>query len=365
MRTFLSLSGLIGSSVIVLSLISIYLLILITPYLSPVFHLLATVLIPLILAVIVAYLLHPFVEMLMRLKVKRSLAILLVYTLFFGGMLLACWLLFPLFVGQIRGLMAQLPAVQEQLIEWYHRFDNRIEQLPGGLHGAVDDVIHNFEQHIRQWVEETLLSLTDTLGNFFMFLVVPFFAFYLLNDIEGIQKRLLLLIPRSKRKMVFRMWRNIDNSLGEYIRGQLIVSLLVGLLAVIGYYAIGLPYALFLGTVVGVFNIIPFFGPIIGTVLSSFVALVTDPGLILWVIVINIIIQILEGNMINPYIVGKRLHIHPMLIILALLVGAEVGGIIGLLFAVPVFVMIRVIVVNIVLHIRHYRSQERIKEEMG
>ncbi|MDQ0339547.1 putative PurR-regulated permease PerM [Caldalkalibacillus uzonensis] len=362
MRTFLSLRGLIATGVIVLSLIILYLLFQVAPYLSPVFHLLATVFIPLFLAIIMAYLLHPVVEMLMRLKIKRSLAIILIYIFFFGGLFLAGWLLFPLLAHQIRDLMAQLPAVQNQLIEWYHLFDSRVEQLPSGLHEAIDDILHNFEQNIRRWVEETLLSLTSSLGHFFMLMVVPFFTFYLLNDLEGIQKRLFLFIPRSKRKMVFRLWRDIDNSLGEYIRGQLIVSFLVGVLAVSGYYLIGLPYALFLGTVAGVTNIIPYFGPIIGTVLSSFVALVTDPSLIGWVIGVNIVIQILEGNVINPYVVGKRLHIHPMFIILSLLVGAEVGGMIGLLLAVPVFVIMKVIVVSTVLHVRRYRSIQKVED---
>jgi predicted PurR-regulated permease PerM len=309
-----------------------------------------TVLFPIFLAVVVAYLLHPLVGLLTKFKLKRSMSILLVYIVFFGGLFLFGWLLFPLLTSQVREMMARLPQFEEQLRQWYLLVDHRIEQLPTGIHLAIDRAISNFESNITQWMTCLVTSLSSLPGHALTFIVVPFFAFFLLNEIEIIEYALLRLIPRKRRKLALRVLRDIDRNLGEYIRGQLLVCFFVGLLAFTGYYLLGLPYALLLGVIVGIMNIIPYFGPILGTVMSGTVALFTEPRLIIWIVLINILIQIIEGNFLNPYIVGKRLHLHPMLIIIVLLVGAEIGGILGLLFAVPLFVIFKVIVVNTLLN---------------
>lgn len=346
LKSVFSLSGLIASAVLVLIMVAIFLLFQVLPFFKPLFRLAMTVLFPLFLAVVVAYLLHPVVDMLTKLRLRRSLAILVVYVLFFGGILLFGWLLFPLLTVQVREMMARLPEYEDQLRQWYYLIDHRLEQLPSGIHQAVDRAIGNFESGVSSWITRLFTSLSGLPSHAVTVLVVPFFAFYLLKDVEKIHSLLLRLLPRSKRKVFLRVIRDIDRNLGEYIRGQLLVCLFVGVMAFMGYYLIGLPYALLLGVVVGVMNIIPYFGPILGTVLSGSVALLTEPRLVIWIVFINIFIQITEGNFLNPYIVGKRLRLHPMLIIIILLIGAEVGGLMGLLFAVPLFVIFKVIVVN-------------------
>lgn len=350
MRALFSLSGLIASGVLVLLLASLFLFFQVLPYFKPVFHLLSTVAIPLFLGVVLAYLLHPVVHFLAKFKVRRAVAILCVYLLFFGGLTIAVWYFYPLLADQIKEMLERLPEYEEKLRRWYFSMDHHIERLPGGLHGAIDQLINNLESTVSQGTSRLLKALSVVPRHALLLVIVPFFAFYLLNDMEKINAFILRLIPRTKRRLVVRLLKEIDRNLGEYIRGQLLVSGAVSILACVGYYLVGLPYALVLGLVVGIMNIIPYFGPLIGTVISGSVALVTQPRLLIWVVLINILIQVVEGNLLNPYIVGKRLKIHPMIIIIVLLVGAEVGGLFGLLFAVPFFVIFKVVVVNTLLY---------------
>ena len=118
-------------------------------------------------------------------------------------------------------------------------------------------------------------------------------------------------------------------------RGQLLVCLVVGILAYVGYMLIGLPYALLLASIVGLMNVIPYLGPFIGAAPAVLVGLSESWKLALFVVAVNVVVQILESNVVSPQIVGRTLKLHPLVIILALLIGGQLGGILGLILAVP------------------------------
>lgn len=148
----------------------------------------------------------------------------------------------------------------------------------------------------------------------------------MLKDIQSIERTLLTLLPKKQRKPILRLLRDVDDALGNYIRGQFLVCVVVGVLAYIGYLIVGLPYALLMAALVAVFNVIPYLGPIFGLIPSLFVALTVSPKTAVGVVIVNLFVQMLEGNVISPQIVGRSLHMHPLFIILALLVGGEIGG---------------------------------------
>jgi predicted PurR-regulated permease PerM len=356
MKFVFSTRWLICLGIVVLALIAVYLLFQLGPYFLPVWSIIRTIVVPLVISMILAYLLHPLVDGLIKCKLNRTLAILMIYIVFLGGIAMLVWLGAPIFVTQIKDLIKQLPEIESNLQQWAWTLDQQLEYLPEGVHSGIDHTLGNFEQAIINALMGVVNTLGSLIGNLFVLIVVPFLVFYLLKDVEVIQKNFHFLIPRKQRKLAIKLWKNIDHSLGEYIRGQITVGLAVGVLSFIGYYFIGLPYALFLASIVGVTNIIPYFGPFIGAAPAALVAFITEPSLVIWVILINTTLQILEGNVLAPWIVGKRLHIHPVFIIFALLIGAELGGVLGLILAVPVFVVLKVVILNSVLHLRHYKK---------
>jgi len=160
----------------------------------------------------------------------------------------------------------------------------------------------------------------------------------------------LAIVPRAHRKNVIKLVIDIDTALGNYIRGQFLVCLLVGLLAYVGYWLIGMPYALLLASIVAVFNIIPYLGPFFGAAPAIIMASTISIKMVLLVVAVNMAVQILEGNVISPQVVGRTLHMHPLLIIFALLVGGELAGIVGLILAVPFFAVMKVIIQHIFLY---------------
>jgi predicted PurR-regulated permease PerM len=175
----------------------------------------------------------------------------------------------------------------------------------------------------------------------------------MLKDTKLIERSILAFFPIRHHKNVLRLFRDIDTALGNYIRGQLLVCLVVGVLAYIGYRWIGLPYPLLLASSVAVFNVVPYLGPFLGAIPALLVALTISRKMVVSALIINLVIQMLEGNVISPQIVGRTLHLHPLLIIFALLVGGEVGGIWGMILAVPFFAVCKVVVEHVTRYVLH------------
>lgn len=157
------------------------------------------------------------------------------------------------------------------------------------------------------------------------------------------------LTPPSFRKRGHAFVKAVDESLGNYIRGQLLVCSLIGGAAAIVLWLFHIPYPLVLGMLIGATNVIPYFGPIIGAVPAVFIAFTISVKSVMIVLITVAVLQFLESNVLSPIIVGRSLHMHPVVIMLVLLAGGELFGLIGMILAVPTAAIIRVIIVQYIL----------------
>ncbi|SFJ01353.1 AI-2E family transporter [Thermoflavimicrobium dichotomicum] len=311
---------------------------------------------PFLIAMIISYLLNPIVNVLSQRMVPRSLAVLIIYTLFVSSFVILVMNLFPMIEKQLNELAEHLP-------EWNRRIESLVDEynhhgkdmLPQSIQMGVERALKRIEQSISDGIGNMMSGVGNTINQFFLALIIPFLAFYMMKDARDLERSLIAILPRDKRRQIVRLLKDMDQALGSYVRGQFIVCLAVGLLAYIGYLIIGLPYALILALVVSVFNIIPYLGPFIGAIPAVLVAISEEKEMVMGVIVVNLIVQVLEGNILSPQIVGRTLHMHPLFIILALLVGGEMGGAVGLILAVPIFAVGKVIFEHIVSYYIQHR----------
>lgn len=160
------------------------------------------------------------------------------------------------------------------------------------------------------------------------------------------KKTVWYLTPKSWRKRGSEFLRDVDDSLGDYIRGQLLVCFLLGLIAGVSFWLFGLPYPLILGLAIGITNVIPYFGPFIGAVPALLLSLAISAKAVIIVIVTIFILQFIEGNILSPLIVGRSLRMHPVVIMLALLAGGELAGIPGMILAVPAAAVLKVTAIH-------------------
>ncbi|MGL4820482.1 MAG: AI-2E family transporter, partial [Bacilli bacterium] len=181
-------------------------------------------------------------------------------------------------------------------------------------------------------------------------IIIPFIVFYFLKDTDELIDGFYSLVPIRIRRGTRVFMHTLGESLGNYVRGQLYVGVLIFACATLFFSLIDLKYALVLGLFVGLTNIIPYFGPVLGAIPAVIIAITMDFQMVIAVLIIVFVLQFIEGNILTPNIIGKQVSLHPVLIIFALLAGSAFGGILGMLLAVPVLVFLK----TIVDHIRIY-----------
>lgn len=340
-----------GLLALLLLLASLFVLFKIIPFLKSIWLFVQAIVGPFVIALIISYLLNPIVNLLHERGLPRWIAVLLIYILFLCSLVILLMNLLPLIDTQFHELIEHLPKWNQQFQSMMQAYTYHSKtMLPESMQQAIEHSLQNVERGISTWVTGIVNSIGETINHLFLAFVVPFLAFYMMRDSKELEKGLLNLFPSKNRKELVRLIRDIDYALGNYIRGQLLVSLVVGICVYIGYWLIGLPYALILAGTVALFNIIPYLGPFLGAVPALFVALTISKKMFVATIVINFLVQILEGNVISPQIVGRTLHMHPLTIIFVLLVGGEIGGVWGLILAVPLFAVIKVILQHLLAH---------------
>ncbi|MEF3303104.1 AI-2E family transporter [Paenibacillus sp. GYB003] len=338
---------------VLLGLAVLYMLLQIKPIIAAAYGFLKAVLAPFLIALIISYVLNPIVRLLNERKVPRTAAVLLIYAVFVTSFTVIVMNLTPIFIKQIGELNEHMPELTMRAQSLFDGLnDNR---LPLSVRSGINDALQKAEDGLSKFISNFVDGIGSTLNMLMVAFIIPFLAFYILKDYQLIEKTVLATVPRAHRHSAIKLVIDIDTALGNYIRGQFIVCLLVGLLAYVGYWLIGMPYALLLASIVAIFNIIPYLGPFFGAAPAIVMASTVSLKMVLLVVFVNFTVQILEGNVISPQVVGRTLHMHPLLIIFALLVGGELAGIIGLILAVPLFAVLKVIVQHIYIYYVHRR----------
>ncbi|MBB6454372.1 putative PurR-regulated permease PerM [Salirhabdus euzebyi] len=325
-----------------LASILFYLLLQTLPFYQVIFSFIFTILTPLLISAFIAYLLFPLVEGLNHHFLPRWAAILSLYIIIFGGIAFGIYKAYPVFVRQLKELIENIPHLMDTYQAWTYNLYVQTSHFPEEIHDKMDQAFLSLEESLLELLTSVVYSLTRISDIFVIAAVIPILVFYLLKDFPKIKAALISVVP-TKKGRVQKFLKDIDQSLGGYLRGQLLVCLFVAIISSILLWLIHMKYPLLLGTFMGLTNIIPYFGPILGAVPAVIIAFTISANKVLYVIIVVLVVQLIEGNLLSPFIVGKTLHVHPVLIIFALLIGAEAFGIIGMILAVPVLTIIKVI----------------------
>lgn len=318
-----------------------------------------TLFFPFLISGVLFYLFRPVVDSLTKLRFPRVLAILTIYILGIGLIVLVGFLIGPLLSKQVNNLIENLPAMmdkaQVQFVQMLHHpwIEPYIDW------NVISQTVVNYLKTSYAEIGSNIASFLGIITNVVTVLViVPFILYYMLREGHKAPDYFLQLFPEWERKQGMAILRDLDQALSSYIKGQVIVSVSIGVLVYIGYLIIGIEYSLLLAIIAMFTNVIPFLGPLLGVIPALIVALITSPDMVYQVLIVAVIAQQLEGNLISPYVMGKNLNIHPLTIILILLVAGSLGGFLGLLLAVPTYAVCKVIVVH-VYRLYELRKQDR------
>lgn len=310
--------------------------------------------IPFLISGFITYLLHPVIEKLHRTGVPRSISILIIYFLFFGIIGYGFYRGVPVLVNQLRDLSENIPQFSSTYNKWMDSVHDQTNQWPDGIHERIDIMFQQTEEWLALTVDKLINSLRSIFDYLLLIATIPFLVFYMLKDYDQIKKAAWYITPRKWRNEAIRFLKDINRSLGNYIRGQLLICLITGSIAFLSLWFFKVKYPLILGLLIGITNIIPYFGPIIGAVPALIIAATMSAKTVIIVIMIILLLQFIEGNILGPLIVGRSLHMHEIIIMLALLAGGKIGGVVGLMLAVPIVVILREMIVHLVGLRRHH-----------
>jgi predicted PurR-regulated permease PerM len=206
----------------------------------------------------------------------------------------------------------------------------------------------NYLSEVSRNLGENVMTIFTFITNVATVLVVvPFLVFFFLKDDEKLRPYIIKLIPNEHEQEGNKILKDIDKTLFTYVTGQFMIALADGILTYIGYKIIGLDYALLLAIFTMFLTVVPFLGPIIGVIPALLVALATSPIMMAKVLIVLLIVQQLEGNLITPQVMGKKLNIHPITVILLLIAAGSIYGFIGILIAIPFYSVIKIIIKDV------------------
>ncbi|UOQ47345.1 AI-2E family transporter [Gracilibacillus caseinilyticus] len=328
--------------ILCLAVLFLYLMYILFPFYKNVLVVAFHILTPFLIAGLIAYLLHPLVEKIHSWHIPRPVAIVCIYLLFFGLVGYGVYRSFPTWMKQIQDIQQNLPSYVDAYRSFIYGLYSQTSFMPEGFHDNLDEFLQNLETSIGEKITILLKNIPMLFDAFVMLAVIPILAFYFLKDYRRLQKSLLKLIPSRWQVFTKTLARDMEESLGQYIRGQILVCFLVGLVSYFLLKWIGMSYTVVLATIIGFTNFIPYFGPIIGAIPAVLIAFTVSTEKVLYVILAVLVVQVLEGNLLSPFIVGKSIHIHPVYIILTLFIAAKTVGVVGMILAVPLLAVGRV-----------------------
>ena len=299
------------------------------------------------------FLLEPAVKGFERIRVPRWLGTILSFLVLLALILAAVALVLPTVREQAGELATKLPDLYMSAIDWAREFGANV-----GV--DIDDLLS--QESIELWLndpanQETIQNLLIGFGagagtllrgvteSIAIVVLAPVLAIYILIDLDRFKRGSLDLTPPKLRDETAFVAGQVGTALGSFVRGQLLVAVIVGIASSIGMWLIDLPFWLIIGILAGFLNLIPFLGPIVGGAVAVLVALLNgDPSQAIWAVVIFVVIQQVDNHLITPLVQRARVNLSPLVIVLALIIGGSIAGLLGVLVAVPITAALRIIV---------------------
>ncbi len=310
-------------------------------------QLIGPVLVIFAVSTIVALLLNPLVRILRRLHIPRSLAVLVVFAGFIAAIALAIFLIISPVRTQVEEIQANLPAYTDQAERQANNLQRFFDErgINVDVKARSDSILAGLQDRASEAADNVVDYSLNVLGVVIQLILILVCCIYMLLDAP----RILRYAQRLGGPATGVFLRRTERTLTEYVKAQLLISLVIGTSAgvvlwiygVTGIFPLGATFAVAFAAWVFVMEFIPYLGPILGAVPPVLLALFTSPIAALWVVVAFVAIHQLEGHIVVPKIMGNAVGVHPLVVIFGLLIGEQVAGIVGVLIAIPVIVVVK------------------------
>jgi predicted PurR-regulated permease PerM len=327
-----------------------------------------------IIAWLLSVLLSPLVNFLEHKGLGRGWAILIVMIIIFAVVGFSFSLLIPRIIRTVESIISKLQS--DVITDYTLKIEDFFEKNFNNAELA---------RNVTATLNDLGLKLLGSLGEFFKsvgsflasMVIIPFITFFLIKDARRFKRAFISQVPNRYFELTLSILHKIGNQVGKYIQGQATDALIVGILSIIGLYIINLvfdgplPYFVLIGMFAGLANLIPYLGPVFGAVPALIIAILNNPpnlGLVLiWIIIVFILVQAIDNAFVSPMVVSKSVNMHPLTVVVAVIIGGNIAGAMGMLFAVPFTGILKVASSQVIWGIKNYelRHPSRVGENLS
>ena len=299
---------------------------------------------PFIYAAVFAYLLNPLINLLERRGIKRFWSSLLTVLIIFFGLIAFFSVFIPTVVSDVTTVIRRLSLNIGTLRRLFDEAVAVVEGWFGGTLGVEDRLSDMLNAGISA-LSAGLTRILGSLNSLIDIFLIPVITFYLLKDKDLLLRDISATLREPQRGRIQEVGRGINRLLSGYVKGKLLISFFIGVFTGLGCLLIGLPNALTIGIVAGLFDLIPYFGPYLGGALPILIALIgPTPIKALWVVILIVIIQQVESNLITPRVLSERVGLHPLVVMFSVLFFGSVMGIPGMILGVPIMAVLLAVI---------------------
>lgn len=309
-----------------------------------------------IIAALLAYILDPIATELESRGLSRLAATGIVFVLIGFSMYVFGFFVVPALVSEIQNLQSSTSANQASaIVEDLQRYINQKLSMLGmqeiDLGSKIQEVKHNISDQLLGYL------LVQAVPFIMQMVIVPFIIFFLLKDGRSMRKAVISLIPNRYFELTLNLLFRMDQQLGFYLRGQFLDALIFGILTTLALWILNVKYFLFIGIFAGLANLIPYAGPLAGVTLASTMTILTtgDITRVAYVILAFAAIKLIDDSVIQPVVIARSVDMHPLVVLMAVLIGGQFFGVMGMLLSVPFTGFLKVIIQASRTILRRYR----------
>lgn len=310
-----------------------------------------------LLAFVIYYIMAPMVDFLERRGLSRQIATVLPFLSVIVIFSVAAQLFIPVLLDQINSLKFDFPKYLDASTQFLSNLESRANTIISAIYPV--DIRGNIKPKIMTLAEDFFKNLPDYISqSLTIFFLTPFLAFFMLLDGRDFVRKIIALVPNNYFELALNLNHQISAQMGGFIRARVLESILIGFVIWSGLMLLDFPYALILAVFAGVMNVIPYLGPFIGLAPALIICFsqAHPSSTLLWVIFIYALAQVLDIILIIPFVVAKIVDLHPVTVVLAVIVGSQVMGILGMIISIPLFSALKVSTTAIYKHLTDFRT---------
>lgn len=319
---------------------------------------------PIIIAVFIFYVFLPIYN-LIKIKITSDFIAIPIIFLFIGTVLyFIVSTLLPSLFQQLTQLITLIPSVFNEIVSWIEAVTIEYNITSGDVYQYLYDLDISVTNIATGLLESLTLGVTSvlsvTIRSAIIIFTVPLLLFFLYKDGKKLPNQLIRVVPEKFKGLAMDLMRAFHFNAAQYIGGRVLVCLYVGVASYIIFLVLGVPNALLLGIITGIFDIIPYFGPFIGAAPAFLIAITLSPTTALLLVILIVVVQLLESYLVTPLVMGKSLEMHPATVVILVLFANELIGLIGMIFILPVYAILKACALVLYRYINQNRKQQSI-----